>query len=71
MKVPTGTQQDKVLRLKGLGFPSLKVGDRRPDLHCENRDSHETSSKQKQLLEEFAKESGYTADAEGEGFSIK
>ncbi len=29
------------------------------------------NSKQKELLEEFAKESGYTKDTEGEGFLDK
>ena len=26
MKIPAGTQPDKILRLKGLGFPNLKGG---------------------------------------------
>lgn len=72
MKVPTGTQQDKVLRLKGLGFPSLKgqqTGDQIFTVKIEI--PTKLSSKQKQLLEEFAKESGMTADAEGDGFFDK
>jgi molecular chaperone DnaJ len=72
MKVPTGTQQDKVLRLKGLGFPSLKgqqTGDQIFNVKIEI--PTKLSPKQKQLLEEFAKESGMTADAEGDGFFDK
>ena len=72
MKVPTGTQQDKVLRLKGLGFPSLKgqqTGDQIFTVKIEI--PTKLSSKQKQLLEEFAKESGMTADTEGDGFFDK
>ena len=72
MKVPTGTQQDKVLRLKGLGFPSLKgqqTGDHIFNVKIEI--PTKLSSKQKQLLEEFAKESGMTADTEGDGFFDK
>jgi molecular chaperone DnaJ len=72
MKVPTGTQQDKVLRLKGLGFPSLK-GQQTGDqvFHVKIEIPTKLSSKQKQLLEEFAKESGMTADTEGDGFFDK
>ena len=72
MKVPTGTQQDKVLRLKGLGFPSLKgqqTGDQIFNVKIEI--PTKLSPKQKQLLEEFAKESGMTADTEGDGFFDK
>ena len=59
MKVPPGTQPDKVLRLKGLGIPSLKhhtTGDQvfTIKVHIPTK----LTAKQRELLMEFAKESG-------------
>ncbi len=73
IKIPAGTQPDKTLRLKGLGVPSLKghgqTGDQiiRVKLQIPTR----LSPKQKELLAEFAKESGMTYDAESDGFFDK
>lgn len=72
VKIPPGTQQDKVIRLRGLGVPSLK-GQQTGDQLCRVRIDIPTSltAKQKELLGEFAKESGLSTDSEGEGFFDK
>jgi len=72
MKVPAGTQPGKVLRLKGLGFPSLKgghAGDQVFTIKVEI--PTKLNQRQKELLEEFAKESGYARDSDSEGFFDK
>ncbi len=72
VKIPPGTQQDKVLRLRGLGAPSLKghhVGDQLCRVKVEI--PTKLTEKQKELLAEFAKESGLSVDQEGEGFFEK
>ena len=72
MKIPAGTQPDKVLKLKGLGFPNLKGGHTGDQLfNVKIEIPTKLSARQKELLEEFAKESGYTKDSEGEGFLDK
>jgi molecular chaperone DnaJ len=72
MKVPPGTQPDKVLRLKGLGIPSLKhqtTGDQlfTIKVHIPTK----LNAKQRELLMEFAKESGMSMEADGDGFFDK
>jgi molecular chaperone DnaJ len=72
MKVPAGTQPDKVLRLKGLGIPSLKnnaTGDQlfTIKVHIPTK----LNAKQRELLMEFAKESGMSMEADGDGFFDK
>ena len=72
MKVPPGSQPDKVLRLKGLGIPSLKnhaTGDQLFTLkvHIPTK----LTARQRELLMEFAKESGMSMEADGEGFFDK
>jgi molecular chaperone DnaJ len=72
MKVPAGTQPDKVLRLKGLGIPSLKnqtTGDQlfTIKVHIPTK----LTAKQRELLTEFAKESGMSMEADGDGFFDK
>jgi molecular chaperone DnaJ len=72
MKVPPGSQPDKVLRLKGLGIPSLKnhaTGDQlfTIKVHIPTK----LTAKQRELLMEFAKESGMSMEADGEGFFDK
>jgi molecular chaperone DnaJ len=72
MKVPAGTQPDKVLRLKGLGVPSLKsqtTGDQLFTIKVQI--PTKLTAKQKELLMEFAKESGMTMEADGDGFFDK
>jgi len=72
MKVPAGTQPDKVLRLKGLGIPSLKsqtTGDQLFTIKVQI--PTKLTTKQRELLAEFAKESGMTMEADGDGFFDK
>jgi molecular chaperone DnaJ len=72
IKIPPGTQHDKVLRLKGLGIPSLKgqsTGDQQFIIKLQV--PSKLTARQKELLAEFAKESGMSMDAEGDGFFDK
>ena len=72
IKIPPGTQHDKVLRLKGLGIPSLKshsTGDQQFIIKVQI--PTKLTARQKELLAEFAKESGMSMDAEGDGFFDK
>lgn len=72
IKIPPGTQHDKVLRLKGLGIPSLKghsTGDQQFVIKVQI--PTKMTARQKELLTEFAKESGMSMDAEGDGFFDK
>jgi molecular chaperone DnaJ len=72
MKIHAGTQPDKILRLKGLGFPSLKgnqTGDQIFNVKIEI--PTKLSARQKELLQDYAKESGMTAEADGDGFFDK
>ena len=73
IKVPAGTQHDKTLRLKGLGVPSLKDQGQTGDhiIKVKIQIPTKLSSKQKELLAEFAKESGMAYDADGDGFFDK
>lgn len=72
IKVPSGTQQDKAFRLKGLGVPSLK-GQQTGDqiMKVKIQIPTKLTAKQKALLTEFAKESGMTMDTDGDGFFDK
>ena len=72
IKVPSGTQHDKALRLKGLGVPSLK-GHEPGDLIIKVKVQIPTklTPRQKELLAEFAKESGMAFDADGDGLLDK
>ncbi|MCA1832848.1 MAG: molecular chaperone DnaJ [Actinobacteria bacterium] len=72
LKIPAGTQHDKTFRLRGLGVASLKgqhVGDQ--IVRVKVQIPTKLTAKQKELLSEFAKESGMALDAEGEGFLDK
>jgi molecular chaperone DnaJ len=72
IKVPAGTQHDKTLRLKGLGVPSLKgqpTGDHVFKVKIQL--PTKLTARQKELLAEFAKESGMSTDNEGDGFFDK
>ncbi len=72
IKVPPGTQHDKTLRLKGLGVPSLKghqTGDQIFKVKIQL--PSKLTPRQKELLTEFAKESGMSMDGEGDGFFDK
>ncbi|MFM8552606.1 MAG: molecular chaperone DnaJ [Nitrospiraceae bacterium] len=72
IKVPAGTQQDKAFRLKGLGVPSLK-GQQTGDqiMKVKIQIPSKLTAKQKELLAEYAKESGMTMDQDGDGFFDK
>lgn len=72
IKVPAGTQQDKTLRLRGLGAQSLKgheAGDQ--IMKVKIQIPTKLTPKQKELLTEFAKESGMSMDTDGDGFFDK
>lgn len=72
IKVPPGTQHDKILRLKALGIPSLKghgPGDQIFKVKVQLPTT--LNARQKELLTEFAKESGMSTDADGDGFFDK
>ena len=72
IKIPPGTQPDKAFRLKGLGVPSLKgpqTGDQ--IMKVKLQVPTKLSARQKELLMEFAKESGMPVDADGDGFFDK
>lgn len=72
IKIPAGTQQDKTLRLKGHGIPSLKGHDPGDQIvRVKIQIPSKLTSRQKELLTEFAKESGMSADGDGEGFFEK
>ncbi|MGQ0809767.1 MAG: molecular chaperone DnaJ [Nitrospiraceae bacterium] len=72
IKVPPGIQNDKVLRLKGLGIPSLKgvqTGDQVFNIKVEI--PTKLTARQKELLAEFGKESGMSMESDGDGFFDK
>ncbi|MEX5214570.1 MAG: molecular chaperone DnaJ [Nitrospiraceae bacterium] len=72
IKITPGTQHEKQFRIKGAGVPSLKGG-QPGDQVCIVKIHIPTklSQRQKDLLAEFAKESGLTASTEGDGFFDK
>jgi molecular chaperone DnaJ len=73
LRIPPGTQPDKVFRLKDLGVPSLRgngTGDQL--VRVKVRIPTKLTPKQKELLEEFAKVSGESLEeAEGSGLFDK
>ncbi|MBE9504657.1 MAG: molecular chaperone DnaJ, partial [Proteobacteria bacterium] len=72
MKIPSGTQPGKVLRLKGKGFPELGRygrGDQHVIIKVEVPSS--LSAKQKELLKEFDKECDESAHPMRRGFFDK
>jgi len=72
LKIPAGTQHDKVLRLKGLGIPSIKGGGTGDQLYTiKVQIPTKLSARQKELLIEFAKESGMSMDNTEDGFFDK
>jgi molecular chaperone DnaJ len=73
IKVPPGTQHDKLLRLKGLGVPSLKHNRRAGDqvIRIKVEIPTKLSARQKEILSDYAKESGMTLDKDGDGFFEK
>jgi molecular chaperone DnaJ len=72
IKIPAGTQHDKVMRLKGLGVPNLKGGHTGDQLYViKVQIPTKLNARQKELLTEFAKESGMVMEADGDGFFDK
>jgi molecular chaperone DnaJ len=72
IKIPAGTQHDKVLRIKGLGVPSLKGGQTGDHLYTiKVQIPTKLTARQKELLMEFAKESGMSMEPDGDGFFDK
>ena len=72
IKVPAGTQSGKILKLAGKGIPDLQ-GYRRGDQLVVLRVETPTklTSRQKELLEEFAREGGEEVNPIGKGFFEK
>ena len=72
IKIPAGTQQDKILRIKGLGIPSLKNNNTGDQLFViKIQIPTKLTARQKELLEEFAKESGMSMEEDSDGFFDK
>ena len=72
LKIPAGTPHDKTFRLRGLGVPSLKTQQTGDEIvRVKIQIPTKLTARQKQLLNEFAKESGMTVDADGEGLLDK
>jgi len=72
LKVPAGTQSGKVLKLAGKGIPALQGygrGDQLVVLRVET--PSKLTARQKELLEEFAREGGSDSTPLGKGFFDK
>ena len=72
VKIPEGTQHDKILRLKGLGAPDIKhkqPGDQliRVNIQLPTK----LTARQKELLTAFANEGDISSDGQGEGLFDK
>jgi molecular chaperone DnaJ len=80
MRVPEGTQSGKVLRLRGKGLPPLQPRAERSQLERMRGDIYvrifvevptRLSGRQRELLEEFARESGTEISPKASGFLDK
>ena len=72
IKIPAGTQQDKTLRIKGLGIPSLKSQNTGDQLFViKVQIPTKLTARQKELLQEFGKESGMSMEEDSDGFFDK
>lgn len=72
IKIPPGTQHDKVFRIKGLGAPSLRgegTGDQL--IRVKVQVPTKLTPRQKELLDEFAKAGPDPVDVEGDGILDK
>ena len=72
VKIPEGTQHDRVLRLKGLGAPAIKSqqpGDQLVRIKIQI--PTKLTPRQRELLADFARESGVSGDDQGEGLFDK
>ena len=72
IKIPPGTQHDKIFRMKGLGAPSLR-GDGTGDqlIRVKVQIPTKLTPRQKELLEEYAKVGAEPLDDEGAGILDK
>jgi molecular chaperone DnaJ len=69
LKIPEGTQSGRVLRLRGKGFPSLRVSARGDQLvHVYVEVPTKLNKRQRELLEELAEESGGMFAQPSKGF---
>jgi len=70
IKIPAGTQNGSVFRLKGKGVPDLQGGYGRGDelvrIHIDV--PRKLSARQRELLEEYAKNGGEEVSPVGKGF---
>jgi len=73
VEIKPGTQPDTAIRLRGKGVPHLRRSGSRGDLHVlvDVEVPRKLSKKQRELLEQFAKESGETVAGPGGGILDK
>jgi molecular chaperone DnaJ len=73
LKVPAGTQTGKVFKLSGKGIVALQGHNRRGDqlVILKVETPTKMNSRQRELLEEFAKESGENIHPQSKGFFDK
>jgi molecular chaperone DnaJ len=72
IRIPEGTQTGKILRLRGKGVPSLRSSARGDQLlHIFVEVPQRLSKRQRELLEEFARESGTDVSPVTRGFLEK
>ena len=72
LKIPEGIQPDQVLRLKGLGAPSIRGSQAGDQLvRVKVQIPTKLSGRQRELLAAFAKESGLSGETNGEGLFEK
>ena len=66
LKVPAGTQDGKMLRIRGEGVPVLNAGGRRGDLYVKLKVEipGKLSAKEKDLLKQFAEKHGEQEEPE-------
>ncbi len=72
VKIPEGTQHDRILRLKGIGAPALKgnhTGDQLVRIKIQI--PTKLSTRQRELLAAFCKESDLTGETSGDGLFDK
>lgn len=72
LKIPAGTQSGKILRLRGKGVPTLRSSARGDQmLHIFVETPTRLSSRQREILESFAEETGSTVSPQHKGFLDK
>ena len=72
VKVPAGSQPGRVLKVRGKGVPNVESGERGDlRLYVSVEVPERLSPRQRELLEEFARESGQTVRTRRRGFVEK